>query len=143
MLKAPATRLKCCYDNREWWGIEQGSLLVPYQKHNSYLTPETLLACWKGRISKWCEVTRSCPTLCNPVECSLPGSSVHGIFQTIVLEWIAISFSKQEKLEICILTQKWSMFQFSSVQSLSRVRLFVTPWAVAYQAPLSMGFSRQ
>ena len=40
------------------------------------------------------EVTQSCPTLCNHMDCSLPGSSVHGIFQAIVLEWIAISFSK-------------------------------------------------
>ena len=39
------------------------------------------------------EVTQSCPTLCNPMGCSLPGSSVHGIFQAIVLDWIAISFS--------------------------------------------------
>ena len=38
------------------------------------------------------EVTQSCLTLCDPMDCSLPGSSVHGIFQTIVLEWIAISF---------------------------------------------------
>ena len=40
------------------------------------------------------EVAQSCPTLCNPMDCSLPGSSVHGIFQAIILEWIAISFSK-------------------------------------------------
>ena len=40
------------------------------------------------------EVAQSCLTLCNPMGCSLPGSSVHGIFQAIVLEWIAISFSK-------------------------------------------------
>ena len=40
------------------------------------------------------EVAQSCPTLCNPMDYSLPGSSVHGIFQAIVLEWIAISFSK-------------------------------------------------
>ena len=40
------------------------------------------------------EVTQSCPTLCYPMDCSLPGSSVHGIFQAIVLEWIAISFSR-------------------------------------------------
>ena len=37
----------------------------------------------------------SCLTLCNPMDCSLPGSSVHGIFQAIVLEWIAISFSRE------------------------------------------------
>ena len=38
------------------------------------------------------EVAQSCPTLCDPMDCSLPGSSVHGIFQAIVLEWIAISY---------------------------------------------------
>ena len=41
------------------------------------------------------EVAQSCPTLCDPMGCSLPGSSAHGIFQAIVLEWIAISFSKK------------------------------------------------
>ena len=68
-------------------------------------------------------VAQSCPTLCDPMDCSLPGSSIHGIFQARVLEWAAI--------------------QFSSLQSLSRVRPFATPWTVAYQAPPSMGFSRQ
>ncbi|KAB0368873.1 hypothetical protein FD755_019907, partial [Muntiacus reevesi] len=40
------------------------------------------------------EVAQSCPTLCNPMDCSLPGSSVHGIFQSRVLEWVAVSFSR-------------------------------------------------
>ena len=40
------------------------------------------------------EVTQSCPTLCDPVDCSLPSSSVYGIFQARILEWIAISFSR-------------------------------------------------
>ena len=40
------------------------------------------------------EVAQSCPTLCDPVDCSLPGSSIHGIFQAIVLEWVAISLSR-------------------------------------------------
>ena len=39
------------------------------------------------------EVAQSCPTLCDPMDCSLSGSSVHGIFQARVLEWIAICFS--------------------------------------------------
>ena len=43
---------------------------------------------------KWSEVTQSCLTLCDPIDCSLPGSSVHGIFQARVLEWVAISFSR-------------------------------------------------
>ena len=43
---------------------------------------------------KWSEVTQSCPTLCNPMDCSLPGSSVHGNFQARILEWVAIAFSR-------------------------------------------------
>ena len=45
------------------------------------------------------EVTQSCPTLSDPMDCSLPGSSVHGIFQARVLEWVAIAFSKEENNE--------------------------------------------
>ena len=41
-----------------------------------------------------CSVAQSCPTLCNPVDCSPPGSSVHGILQAKILEWVAISYSK-------------------------------------------------
>ena len=40
------------------------------------------------------EVSQSCPTLCDPMDCSLQGSSIHGIFQVRVLEWVAISFSR-------------------------------------------------
>ena len=40
------------------------------------------------------EVTQSCLILCNPMDCSLPGSSIHGIFQARILEWVAISFSR-------------------------------------------------
>ena len=60
----------------------------------------TLLHCWwECKLVQplwrtvWSEVAQSCPTLCDPMDCSLPGSSVHGIFQAIVREWIAISFS--------------------------------------------------
>ena len=42
------------------------------------------------------EVAQLCPTLCDPMDCSLPGSSVHGIFQARVLEWGAIAFSATE-----------------------------------------------
>ena len=51
---------------------------------------------WLRSWTPYCQgkVTQSCPTLCDPMGCSLPGSSVHGIFQAIVLEWIVISFSK-------------------------------------------------
>ena len=73
---------------------------------------------------------QSCPTLCNPVDSSPPGSPVPGILQVRILEWVAISFSKAWKWKVKV---KWP----------SRVRLFSTPWTSAYQAPLSMGFSRQ
>ena len=45
----------------------------------------------KERIGKESEASQSCPTLCDPMDCSLPGSSIHGIFQTVVLAWVAIS----------------------------------------------------
>ena len=50
----------------------------------------------RSREQKWRmnEVSQSCPTLCDPMDCSLPLSSIHGIFQARVLEWVAISFSR-------------------------------------------------
>ena len=77
------------------------------------------------------KLLQSCPTLCNPIDgSSPPGSPVPGILQARTLEWIAISFSN---------ARKWKV----KGKSLSRVRLFETPWTAAYQAPPSMGFSRQ
>ena len=45
------------------------------------------------KVKSECEVSQSCPTLSDPMDCSPPGSSVHGIFQARVLEWGAIAFS--------------------------------------------------
>ena len=73
---------------------------------------------------------QSCPTLCDPRDSSPPGSDVPGILQARTREWVAIAFSS---------AWKWKV----KVKSLSHVRLFATPWTVAYQVPLSMGFSRQ
>ena len=73
---------------------------------------------------------QSCPTLCDPIDGSLPGSPVPGILQARTLEWAAISFSN---------AWKWKV----KMKSLSRVRLLATPWIAAYQAPPSMGFSKQ
>ena len=41
-----------------------------------------------------CSVVQLCPTLCDPIDCSPPGSTVHGIFQARILEWVSISYSK-------------------------------------------------
>ena len=73
---------------------------------------------------------QSCPTLCDPIDGSPPGSPIPGILQARTLEWVAVSFSNAWKGKV-------------KVKSLSRAWLFETPWTVAHQAPLSMGFSRQ
>ena len=73
---------------------------------------------------------QSCPTLCNPIDGSPPGSPVSVILQARILEWVVISFSN---------AWMWKV----KVKLLSRVRLLATSWTAAYQAPPSMGFSRQ
>ena len=65
--------------------------------HHHTVVVEKLQGSWATRkivAVKWSEVTQSCPTLSDPMDCSLPGSSVHGIFQARVLEWVVISFSR-------------------------------------------------
>ena len=49
---------------------------------------------WQEYTESESEVAQSCPTLCDPMDCSLPGFSVHGVFQARVLEWVAIAFSR-------------------------------------------------
>ena len=72
---------------------------------------------------------RSCPTLCDPIDGSLPGFSVPGILQARTLEWVAISFPN---------AWKWKV----KVKSLSRVRRLVTPWTAACQSSLSFTASQ-
>ena len=73
---------------------------------------------------------QSFPTLCDPIDGSLPGSPIPGILQARTLEWVAISFPN---------AWKWKV----KVKSLSRVQFLATPWTAAYQAPPSMEFYRQ
>ena len=73
---------------------------------------------------------QSCLTLCDSIDGSPPGFPVPGILQARTLEWVAISFSN---------AWKWKV----KVKLLSCVWLLATPWTAAYQAPPSMGFSRQ
>ena len=92
--------------------------------------------CWALRVTDSGSVAAAakslhlCLTLCDPRDGSPPGSPISGILQARTLEWVAISFSS---------AWKWKV----KVKSLSRVRLLATPWTAAYQAPPSMGFSRQ
>ena len=73
---------------------------------------------------------QSCPTLCDPIDGSPPGSAIPGILQARTLEWVVIAFSN---------AGKWKV----KAKSLSHVRPSATPRTAAFQAPPSMGFSRQ
>ena len=94
----------------------------------------SLLVWWvSDTVAIWhaaAKLLQSCPTLCNPIDGSPPGSPVPGILRARTLEWVAISFSN---------AWKWKV----KVKSLSHVWPLATPWTAAYQAPPSMGFSRQ
>ena len=119
-----------------------------------------------------CSVAKLYLTFCDPRDCSPPGSSIHGILQVRILEWVAISFSRgssrsRNQTRVSRIaggrfnlwatrdrTKSWynlSRKQWSLkcvcvcvfVHSLSCVWIFATPWTVAYKAPLSMEFSKQ
>ena len=104
------------------------STLIYLQQHVGIVT--LLITLSRIKLVTAAKSLQSCLTLCDPVDGSPPGSPVPEILQARTLEWVAISFSN---------AWKWKV----KVKSLSRVWLFDTPWTAAYQAPPSMGFSRQ
>ena len=101
---------------------------------NHVLRPQHNCTVFWEVLSYWLHAAakslQSCPTLCDPIDSSPPGLLFPGILQARTLEWVAISFSN---------AWKWKV----KVKSLSHVWLLATPWTLAHQAPLSMGFSRQ
>ena len=103
--------------NNEWFTVShcvQQHCCGPETSHQNQLAAKSL---------------QSCPTLCNPIDSSPPGSPFPGILQARTLEWVAISFSN---------AWKWKV----KVKTLSRIWLLATPWTAAHQALPSMGFSR-
>ena len=70
------------------WKFTEPYIYYAQEKEEGAETPDS------GGFKSESAVTQSCPTLCDPMDCSLPGFSVHGIFQARVLEWVAISFSR-------------------------------------------------
>ena len=102
-----------------------GILTMPWCPRTHPTTPLHLAAAAAAAKS-----VQSCSTLCDPIDGSPPGSPIPGILQARTLEWVAISFSK---------AWKWKV----KVKLLSHARLLATPWTAAYQAPPSMGSSRQ
>ena len=126
-------------------GISQARILewvaISFTKGSSWPRDQTHISCvscigrqilyhwvtWEAPAAK---SLQSCPTLCDPIDGSPPGSAVPEILQARTLEWVAISFSN---------AWKWKVKE----KSLSRVRPSATPWTAAFQVPPSMGFSRQ
>ena len=86
--------------------------------------------CYSAAAAAAAKSLQSCPTLCDPIDGSPPGTPVPGILQARILEWVAISFSN---------AWMWKV----KGKSLSHAQILAMPWTAAYQAPLSMGFSRQ
>ena len=85
-----------------------------------------LLQCVKVKSES--EVAQSCPTLRDPMDCSLPGSSVHGICQARVLEWVAIAFSAMQETQVLsqILTRrKWQEEEMA-------IRYSVLAWEIPW-----------
>ena len=104
------------FQNTHWcslgWGSKHhGSFSLPLSRSQRSAVRQTILLLSRGwgkikRLSSFehsvcvcvcvcvCEVPQSCPTLCHPMDCSLPGFSVHRILQARILEWVAISFSR-------------------------------------------------
>ena len=122
-------------------GILQARMLewvtIPLSRGSSWLRDGTRVSCMADGFftteppaAAAAKSLQSCPTLCNPIDGSPPGSPIPGILQARTLEWVAVSFSNAWKWEV-------------KVKSLSRVWLLATPWTAAYQAPPSMRFSRQ
>ena len=115
-------------DRTRWLGFFFNSFI--YRGGECHLTESTFIKWAIKQEPAAAASVQSCPTLCDPVDGSPPGSPVPGILQARTLEWGAISFSN---------AWKWK----NKVKLLSRVWLLATPWTAAHQAPPSMGFSRQ
>ena len=136
--------IDCSPPGSSVYGILQARILewvaISFSRGSSQPRDRTQVSCIAGRcFVLWAtreahmlpaKSLQSCPTLCHPIDSSPPGSSVPGTLQAKTLEWVAISFSS---------AWKWKV----KVKLLSRVWLLATPWTGAYQAPPSMGFSRQ
>ena len=109
-------------------GLQPTRLLHPWNSpdKNTGVGCHFLLQCMKVKSES--EVTQSCLTLSNPMDCSLPGSSIHGIFQATVLEWGAIAFS------LVNLTTLQIPLSLVAVKSLCAIGTW-TKWHVQFQVP--------
>ena len=128
-------------------GIFQARILewvaIPFSKWSSPPRDQTWVSCsagrffasWATREVKWTEVAQPCLTLCDPMDCSLPGSSVDGIFQARILEWVAISFSRRSSWprdwtqDSCIVGRCFTVWATREVLSVAICRWWLKPRA--------------
>ena len=131
-LPCPALSPRVCSNSclvSEWYSQTISSSAAPFFCLQSFPTSGSFPVSWLYAAAA-AKSLQLCLTLCDPIDGSPSGSPIPGILQARILEWVAISFSN---------AWKWKM----KVKLLSRVLLLATPWTAAYQAPPSMGFSRQ
>ena len=110
--------------------LQSRDITLPTKVHlvKAMVFPVVMYGCESWTIKKAeSEVAQLCPTLCDPMNCSLPGSSIHGIFQARILEWVAISFSilfhfHQEAFEFLFtfLARTWERGQLRTQASFHR-----------------------
>ena len=117
------TWIEGMWGRRLWWEMPVEESWV---SHGS----KAILLSHAYRVAAAAKSLQSCPTLCDPIDGSPPDFPVPGILQARTPERVAISLSN---------AWKWKV----KMKSLSHVQLLATPWTTAYQAPPSMGFSRQ
>ena len=120
-----------CHSLLQWTTLPVELLGKPYICRDTHTHTHTLRNTnLSTAVAAAAKLLQSCLTLCDPIDSSPPGCPIPGILQARTLEWVAISFSN---------AWKWKV----KVKLLSCVRLLATPWTATYQAPPSMGFSRQ
>ena len=134
------------------WNLYSDQLHFPGEKLSEKLTAICSMSHarkgWSGYLAgshtAWCqwyalkesesEVAQSCPTLCDPVGCSLPGSSLHGILQARILEWVAISYSRgssrpRDRIQVSRIAGRRFNLQ-DALTLLKRIRKLLPPGTV-------------
>ena len=132
-----------------WWfrtHLYRGQLLLIYSNTSSKMETSIVLRPYFGIINDTAIiilVLKSCPILCDPMDYSLPGFSVHGIFQARILEWVAISFSRgsyrprDQTLVSCITEEFFTICATTYSSSNNVLIILIQLWSVSYSIPNS------
>ena len=143
-----ASNLQDLPDSREYWSFKlylrcqtMFEIWLPGLKEVWWKHLSRFKGTWVGQRANamgniccfCCRVAKSCPTLCNPVDCCMPGSSVHGISQARILVWVAISFFRGSSqirdqtwvsCDSCI--GRWILYHWANWEALGQVHEFIS-----------------